>query len=143
MEEHQRFFPKCAFVLGEYCGNMPVEIDPDVNCEKSNFKSAVEQAPTNNSGPGMNNYSKSDIPCYPIFSEPSNRSKTYSHANWRSPLGRQQLIDSGFFYTGTYTGSLLHRKAKHQYVMSSIFCRPRRLCAMFPLWWEALQLGAK
>lgn len=107
MEEHKRHFPQCPFLRGEYCGNMPIEIDPDINSEKScHFTSATQSQTSSDPNEAeklaaANNYNKSDIPRYPLFSEPSNRSRSFLSPNWKSPdIDCNRLIDSGFFYTG-------------------------------------------
>jgi hypothetical protein len=104
MEEHKRHFPACPFIRGEHCGNMRIEIDPDVNSEKSIFKSSSESESSQESADAdkiNNNYNNTEFPKFPHFSEPSQRRHTFTHPNWKSrEIDCNRLMDAGFFYTG-------------------------------------------
>lgn len=103
MEAHQRLFPNCAFIRGEYCGNMPFEIDPDINSTPSSSSNrthcqaamAADSAP-----PGKKLYSKSNLPDFPRLADPLSRSQTFLSPNWKSTaVSVEDLVDAGFFYT--------------------------------------------
>ncbi|KAI2802316.1 hypothetical protein BLOT_010509 [Blomia tropicalis] len=94
MEEHRKHFPKCQFVMGAYCGNMPLEMDVEVNSNKSLIRSIPVKTI-------IGNYNKSDIPKFPLFNDPSMRNRTYLSPNWKCTIiDPLSLVDAGFFYTG-------------------------------------------
>ena len=101
MNEHKIHFPKCPFVLEEYCGNMPIDIDPLINSENKFNSESISTYSDNIDQNPPPNYNKDDIPSFPLFSEPSHRSRTFLNPNWKSTdVDCNQLIDAGFFYTG-------------------------------------------
>ncbi|OTF76676.1 baculoviral IAP repeat-containing protein 3-like protein [Euroglyphus maynei] len=102
MEEHKRHFPNCQFVQGKPVGNVPIESDPDINCNDSSVLSHFYVDDVPGQEPIKINYNKSMTPKFPPFIEKKKREMTFSHANWpkTGKPDKKSFIDAGFFFTG-------------------------------------------
>ncbi|XP_027195179.1 putative inhibitor of apoptosis isoform X1 [Dermatophagoides pteronyssinus] len=102
MEEHRRHFPNCRFVQGKSVGNVPIELDPHINCNDSSIMSNfyINDAPSQE--PIKIVYNKSLTPKFPPFIEKKKREMTFLHENWpkTGKPDKKLFIDAGFFYTG-------------------------------------------
>lgn len=102
MEEHRRHFPNCQFVQGKPVGNVPIESDPDINCNDSSKVSNFYIDNDPGQEPIKINYNKSMTPKFPPFIEKNKREMTFSHENWPTTgkPDKKLFIDAGFFFTG-------------------------------------------
>lgn len=94
MEEHRRHFPRCPFVNGKYDGNVPLELDPQVNQNDQQANVETYQEPI------QIKYNTSIVPIFPMFADKENRTKSFLSKNWKSELDIEKFVEAGFYFTG-------------------------------------------
>ncbi|KPM06453.1 baculoviral IAP repeat-containing protein 3-like protein [Sarcoptes scabiei] len=106
MQEHERHFPDCPFIMGKFVGNVPLELDHELKSDDN--LNQYSEMNLENQELINDHYNKSKEPSFPIYKDSSCRLASFDNINWPKKLDKKRFVEAGFFYSGKEDRTICH-----------------------------------